>query len=150
MSEPTDVIDDMEFFASESGKEKLRAFLKTKDPCFGKSYDKDETACNKCRMPVLLNGELFIMKEVCKSISKTGIAPLRVKRISSNKVLDRVQTGDTAEEIVVDIVQPDATYDEVAEARTVVATRLSYLKNQKNVPVPDLNSTKEIWESEFQ
>lgn len=112
------------------------------DPCFGKHYAKTNDTCKRCRMPVVKDGQLVLMKEACRAETEgTTVGPL--KRLTSQDVLDRLSRGDEPFTIWVEILAgKDPTTSYGSEARNLLASRLRYLQNEYELDVPELPYTK--------
>ena len=143
-----ETIDKLTFIGIKD-QNKIKTFLKTKDPCFGKAFKKQEKVCQQCRAPVLLNNDIYLLRDVCKTLTKDEQEPVKIKNITSNQVLTKIKSGIRPEDILKELVGTQPSFAEVKEARSLLSRRLSYLKTKKNLPVPSLSSVKEIWDSEF-
>jgi hypothetical protein len=142
-----DKLRDLVFLGAEDNEKTLRYMLED-DPCFGRKYAKTASECDRCRAPVLLDGKVSLLNEVCKSVTEDDTTPVQIKKLTSKQVLDKVRSGLSPVEIIEHMTGGDPSYREVVEARGLLASRMAYLKHQKNLPVPDIPTIKEIWDGE--
>jgi hypothetical protein len=135
-------------FLGVNNNEKAVKYLLEEDPCFGRQYAKTAAECSRCRAPVLLNGKVSLLNEVCKSLTQEDTIPVQVKKLTSKQVIDKIQAGLSPTEIISEMVGDEPSYQQVKEARTLLAVRMSYIKNNKNLPVPEVPTLRELWNGE--
>lgn len=125
-------------------------FLETDDPCFGRFYSASSGECKDCVAPVLENGQVFLLKEVCRTrtaVGKGGRAPTgtaRINRLPSRDVMDRLSAGKSATDIFLEILGA-ADIDFLGrEARQYLYDSFYYLRESHGVVTPDLPKLKEL------
>lgn len=119
-------------------------FLNTAvDPCFGKQFAKSAKTCIECRAPVLIEGKIKLMREVCAARSRGADTPFELQKLSTRDVVQRLERGDTLQMIFREII--GGAPEEVAgpAARQLLVDRLLYLKST-GTSVPDVPKTKEL------
>lgn len=102
--------------------------------CFGKRFSKSATACERCLLPLVVDGHMTTSREECH---KRSPGPKLAVNLSYREVAERLVLGKTADEIVDEMAGTDD--DEVVRlARRKLGNRLSYMRNVKGWNVPGL------------
>lgn len=114
------------------------------DPCFGEDFAKTADACKECTAPVVVDGEIYLMREVCRAICRGALKPTRLNRLTSRDVRDRLFEGATVEEIWAEILGDSDPEAAGAEARKLLYNRLYYIERNYDYPTPDLPTTDEL------
>lgn len=123
--------------------EVFREYLKTDDPCFGKSYAKTSDVCRSCICPVLFDGRVMLLHEVCAAWQAPGVIAA-LKRLSSAEVLDRIKRGKTAKDIFTEILNGTDPVANGKAARDILSGRWWYLRFEKREQLPDLPALKDL------
>ena len=103
------------------------AYLKDGDVCFGKSFAKSAPECISCRAPVVFQGRLHLMKEICaaKVLGSAGVE--HINKIPARVVLERFESGASVFDVFREIVGDSTVEHTGALARQVLVDRLAYL-----------------------
>lgn len=112
--------------------------------CFGEHFAKTSEECKSCRAPVEVNGQIVLLKEVCKARSSGEDDPANLNRLSSSEVRDRLMSGKPVREIWLEILNGSSQDTYGVDARTLLYSRLRYLKTEYGLDVPELPKTKEL------
>lgn len=113
------------------------------DPCFGKGFAKTAAACIECRAPVLIDGKVRLMRELCAAKCKGVESPMDLHHLTSRDVAQRLERGEPIAAIFRSIlgdVPPDIG---ATSARQVLVDRLLYLKTT-GFPVPVVPRAKDL------
>lgn len=130
----------------EMGAEQYTRFLQERDPCFGRHFAKTVEACKRCRAPVIMEGQVYLLLEVCRGVSEGQDRPHRLNRLTSQDVFQRLQEGATTQDIFEEILAQNDPDVAAVAARQILARRLRYLERKHEVPVPDLPKTEQLKE----
>jgi hypothetical protein len=122
----------------------FQEYLQSDDPCFGEHYAKRAEECKNCTAPVIVNGRLVLLNELCEARTKGADDPLQLKRLTSQDVLDRLQSGASILDIFDEILADNDLDDAAVQARSILAARLRYLQKEYDLPVPSAPKTKEL------
>lgn len=132
----------LEFIGGDS--EKFNEYIYTNDPCFGKYFAKSAAECKACITPVIVDGQLKLLRDVCQAVCAQ--APIGViVRLSAQQVLQRLQAGKNVAAIWLEMVGTADAQTVGAEVRQILYDRLWWLKNQGHL-VPTLPKTSELLE----
>ena len=114
------------------------------DPCFGRRYAKSVRECQECLLPVVMEGRLHLLNEVCKARTEglKKISP--ITRLTSQDILERLNAGVSAREIFEEILGDADPATAAVEARTLLKVRMMYLQRKTGLPMPALPPTKEL------
>lgn len=124
--------------------ETIRKKLEEESNCFGQLFSEEDDECKKCVAPVIVNGQLRLMNEVCESFCKKEKAPANYRKLSSSKIKTLLQKGATLPEIFKLMIGEDYSQEDAVEARKCLRYRLYYLENAKDYPTPELPSLQEL------
>lgn len=113
------------------------------DVCFGKNYAKSTDACVACRAPVLIDGKIRVMREVCAPLSRGMTGPVDLQRLTSAEVLQMLEQGATPEAIFRKILGQVDPQLGAAAARQLLVDRFFYLSSIK-IPTPSVPKTKDL------
>lgn len=123
--------------------EDFTQYLEKDDPCFEKAFAKSAKECKECRAPVLMDGKIHLLRDVCEARTRGADSPTQLKRLTSQEVLDRLVGGAEPPELFREVLADSDPDIAGAAARALIKQRLNYLE-QKGIPVPDLPRTKEL------
>jgi len=118
----------------------FRDHLAEPENCFGKHYAKTAPECKKCLCPVVHEGHVWLLNEVCANLCGTA-APSNLKRLSSQEVQERL-THKTVEEIFKEILNESNPEINGSAARQLLYDRLWHLRTHLGVPTPPVPSLK--------
>lgn len=98
------------------------------DICFGRSYAKSVFDCINCRAPVIKDGKIYLMKEICatKCAGRKDVSGLR--KLTSREVMELVEKGVSLAMIFRMILADCPPEQQSAEARQVLVDRAAHLK----------------------
>lgn len=107
----------------------------TDDPCFGRLFSSSAEECQECTWPTVVEERVVTCRDLCRRLSDPK-ERLAVK-MGYRDVARRLVDGMTTDEIAAEMAGTDDP-DVVAAARSVLSSRLSYMRNQKGWSVPTL------------
>lgn len=117
--------------------------LSDESNCFGRRYAASSAVCQECLTPVIGQGTLLLLKEVC-ALECSKATPGQLKRLTSRDVLERLHGGQSIGQIFYEILNGTNPKINGTVARTLLHDRLWYIKNTMGTPVPVLPPTKEL------
>lgn len=123
--------------------EAFNRYLKD-DPCLGQHFSSTDSVCAECVAPVIVRGQLHLMKDVCRARLSGSDTPEDLVRLTSQDVLAMLQRGDSVEDIFACILNGARIEDHASMARKVLNARLRYLERTYDVPVPNLPTVEEL------
>jgi len=118
-------------------------YLEADDPCFGRHFAKSATECQVCLCPVVLDGRLLLLREVCQARC-AGTNAGSIKRLTSQQILESLTKGATPTDLWLDILNGSDPGEFGAEARLLLADRLWYLANHRGVSKITVPKLKEL------
>ena len=98
------------------------------DPCFGKAFARSTAICIECRAPVVIEGKIRLMREVCSAKQRGADQLADLHRLTSREVLQRLERGDSITAIFKEILGDLPPEMGGAAARQLLVDRLVYLK----------------------
>lgn len=113
------------------------------DLCFGKYYAKTVFECINCRAPAILEGRIVLLKEICAMKTAGTSSPLKLKKLNSQQVMERLEKGESLSSIFKEILGSAPPGQAAAAARQLLVDRLSYLKTV-GFAAPEVPRTKEL------
>lgn len=125
-------------------RELFRQYLEEHDPCFGFDFAKTADECKACTAPVVIDGELYLLREVCKDVSAGADTPTDLNRLTSQDVRRRRVQGKSVEDIFWEIVGDSDPRVAGVEARSILYSRFKYLHDEYGLPMPDIPRTDEL------
>lgn len=125
--------------------ETFTQYLQETDPCFGKSFAKSSKECQACLLPVLMDGRILLLNDLCSQTRKAGgvLTGDRLLPLTSQEVRERLGQGASPEDLFASILGEADPKILGGEARRLLKTRLTYLR-QQGTPVPDLPPLSEL------
>jgi hypothetical protein len=87
---------------------------------------------------------MCLLRDACRALSVGARATGSIKELTSQDVLSRLQDGKTVTHVFHEIVNGGDVRAVGTIARTLLNTRLRYLKIKKGLPVPDAPSLEEL------
>lgn len=123
--------------------DKIKELLKNKNYCFGQLHDANHPECQKCRTPVVVDGQVIPLKTLCKKLCR-GENFAQVRQLGSEDVQLKLDQGHTVQEIFDFMVGSSPTESQGREARKILYRRLYYLSKKLNYPTPDLPSLENL------
>lgn len=109
------------------------------DLCFGRLFAKTAPECISCRAPVSMpSGEIKLLKEVCAAQCLGPSAEVKLNRITSQEVMERLERGETFVQLFRTILGDAHPGLAATAARQLLVDRLVYLKaiGMETPPVP--------------
>lgn len=122
----------------------FEALIQSPEDCFGERFARTVTECKDCRAPVILDGKIFLLREICASQSQGGKDPVRLNRLTSVDVLDRLEAGASACDIFLEILNGAPMELGGSEARQILRRRFQYLEREFELPVPVLPTLRTL------
>lgn len=123
--------------------DKAQEILRSEEDCFGQHFAKTADECKRCIAPVLHDGRVKTVRDLCRAECEDS-APDRIKRLTSDEVLDLVRRGREPVEIWAEILDGQPPPVAGVEARSLMAARLRYLSREKGLQVPEPPTTQEL------
>lgn len=99
------------------------------DPCFGKYYAKTAPECVMCVAPVVIDGKVRLMRDVCAARSKGAENTVDLERLTSRDVAQRIERGEPLHTIFAAILGDAPPEIAASAARQILVDRLLYLKS---------------------
>lgn len=124
-------------------QEKFTQYLQHTDPCFGRHFSKSAKECKDCTTPVITDGKLCLLKEVCAAACAGSSKPATIKELAGPDVLARLQAGKTVMQLFVEIMDGGDPNVVGAQARAHLDKRLRYYRN-KGMLIPNVPTTQEL------
>lgn len=113
------------------------------DPCFGKAFARSTPQCIECRAPVLVDGRILLMRELCVMRMRGAQTPMQLHHLTSRDVLQRLERGESLPAIFAEILG-DAAPDLMAStARQLLVDRVLYLRST-GMTIGDVPRVKEM------
>lgn len=115
--------------------------------CFGALYSASAPECRVCTAPVVHEGRLCLLSEVCAMASAhrgNGNGSSTFRRLSSEDVIGQLEAGRTLVDIFRDMTAGTNVDAVGAAARAYLNDRLRYIKTERGMPVPPLPRLKEL------
>lgn len=153
------MVDDIELVGGNTAA--FRKLLSELDPCFGQNYAKTVLTCRECICPVIVNGKVELLNDVCReatrqnkekakaggtttvSTSKGG-APPTLNKMSYADVSRALQAGKTWFDLFVEVLG-DADPEEYAtDAREFLYGAQYYIRKTWDLPVAKVPKRKEL------
>lgn len=116
------------------------------DPCFGKSFAKSAPECINCRAPVLIQGKVRLVRDICAARMRGAKSPMELHRLTSTEVQQRLERGDSIAAIFNEILGDTPFELGGAIARQLLVDRLLYLKGN----YPQVPRAKELYKPKEQ
>ena len=132
-------LQELDFIGGDSAL--FRRYLEEDDPCFGRSFAKSAIECQQCTRPVVFEGKVTLLSDVCRAFFTGGSANV-IRRLTTREVETRLKNGKSIKSIFIDILNGCDVRELGAAARQLLYDRLWYLKQTQ--PVPDLPKLKEL------
>jgi len=139
-------VKDITLVGSTFPPEEFASYLEERDPCFGKHFAKSADACKDCLAPVIVDGTLTLLRDLCHARCEGAESPAMLKALTSQDVRNRLAAGKTVAEIFTEVLGDSDPSVAAAAARDLLYRRFYYLRTEKGFPVPDLPPTKELAE----
>ncbi len=113
------------------------------DLCFGRHFAKTNTECISCRAPVILQGKVVLMRDVCAMKCSGKSTPAKLNRLTSTQVMERIERGTSVKEMFKEILGESDPAVVASAARQMLIDRLTYLKTI-GVETPEVPKTKDL------
>lgn len=105
------------------------AFLESgQDICFGKLFAKTSPDCIACRAPSIFKGRVILTKELCAMKCAGSADPIRINKLSSQDVMERLERGSSYSAIFREILDKAPADQAAPMARQLLVDRMMYLK----------------------
>lgn len=114
--------------------------------CFGKCYSKRAPECRRCIAPVVADGQVFLMREVCEQATLGSRKAVRTNHLTTQEIMTRLQAGKSLMDVFVEMLQGGDIDVVGRETYRVLYGRIKYIE-KKGVPVPALSPFKEMREN---
>lgn len=136
--------DDITLVGSTFKPGEFLRVLKERVPCFGKDFAKTAKECRSCLAPVVVQGKLHLLREICQARSRGAATYAQLVILTTQDVIERLERGKGVEEIFAEVLG-DADPDlQAAAARQLISLRLVYMKRDLGLPTPKLPPRKEL------
>jgi hypothetical protein len=112
--------------------------------CFGKHHAKTVKECRECTAPVIIEGELYLFRELCQARTQGAESLSKLKTLTTQDVIDRLQRGKSVEEIFSEILGDADPETQAATARHLLYLRFVYMQRNLELPTPHLPPRKEL------
>ena len=119
------------------GNEAVQFLQAGQDVCFGKSFAKSVKECIECRAPVIQNGKLMLMRDVCAMVCLGEDKKIEIKKLTSKEVLDRLERGVSLVVIFREILGDAPVAHAGGQARQLLVDRLLYLRSLSPAGLPE-------------
>ncbi len=113
------------------------------DVCFGKWFAKTTTECRSCRAPVIRDGRVILMRDMCQIRTQGLSGPVQLVRLTSKQVLERLERGDPFCRIFGEIMGGAPPHAAATAARQVMLDRFIYLRSV-GMEIGKVPRTKEL------
>ncbi len=133
----------MQLVVIGADSEKVNRFLSTDDPCYGRHFSKSAPECKECTAPVVADGHLCLMRDMCAALSAGGDTPALIKELSGVEIQQRLAAGTTVPQMFVEVLNGGDASLVGAKARDLLCRRLRYLTS-KGMPAPRVPTLKEL------
>lgn len=127
--------------------EGFATYLDEQDPCFGKHFAKSAPECKRCTAPVIVEGALCFLRDLCEARTKGASSPAGLVALTSRDVMERLERGSSAEEIFREVLGDSDPQVAAVAARQLLYSRFYYIRTELEVPVPELPPTEELIDS---
>jgi hypothetical protein len=118
------------------GNEAADFLARGDDVCFGKHFAKTASECIQCRAPVIKDGKLLLMKDLC-AMTVLGEKKLEIVKLTSKEVLERLERGVDLRTIFREILGSAPVTHAGATARQLLVDRLMYLRSLHPAGLPE-------------
>lgn len=119
-------------------------FLEEQDPCFGKHFAKTAPECQRCLAPIIVQGRLSFVRDLCEAQCKGAESPQLLRDLTTQDIIQRLEQGKSVEEIFVEVLG-DADPKLAADAaRQLLYRRFYYMRKTLDLPTPELPPMKEL------
>lgn len=117
------------------------------DICFGRFFAKTNPECISCRAPVIHQGKVVLMRDVCAMKCSGKATPAKLNRLNSTQVMERLERGVAVKDIFKEILGDSDPSVVAAAARQMLIDRFLYLKTL-GVETPAVSKTKDLLKEE--
>lgn len=118
-------------------------YLEEVDPCFGKHFAKSAPECKECLAPVVVEGKLLFLRDLCEARTHGADTPDHLVRLTTNDVIVRLDHGKSLQEIYAEILGDSTSEVTAKAARSLLAARLSRMRFLE-LPTPALPPLKDL------
>lgn len=125
-------------------KSSFESLPSEEDPCFGRLHSKASSECKICLAPVIYEGRLFLMNEICEARTHGAQDPSQLLKLTSRDILQRLEAGQSVQAIFEEILKDNDPHTMGTLARNLIAGRFQYIQNELGVPVPKLPRAKAL------
>lgn len=144
---------------------KFQQYIERDDPCFGRYFSRTAEECKRCTCPVIADGQVLLLREVCQAVKGAGLRPAapppppdpvpqvrstssarlsRPIRLTSREVAARLSEGKAPEEIFLEILNGCDFETYATISRQYLYESFWYIKTAFGAPVPSIPTKKEL------
>ena len=102
--------------------------------CFEKRFAKTASECRECLAPVIVQGALFFLRDLCRARKKGFDTPTLLTVLTTEEVSERLSLGQSVDQIFLEVLGKADLELWGAEARAMLALRLSKITDPPELP----------------
>lgn len=111
--------------------------------CFGKRFAKSAAECQACLLPVIVEGRITFMRDLCEARTKGAASPTQLVRLTTRDVIRRLDQGQSPQTIFNEILGDSDPSTGAQAARALLASRLGRMRFL-GLPTPKLPPLAEL------